>query len=288
MGRFGDCLYGYCEARWLSFIHEYDFYYYPFIHSDELVMSTKLKHRTDFTFKKEIMIRDAKTIDKNESGTLYIGDGFLANNPVNFANKEFMKLLKSEISPIKPIEPITFPANHLTVALHVRRGGGYDHQLFQSDTISNTRTKFADQIDPTRFPPDTFYIDHLRYVIELYPDTNIYVHIFTDDPNPASIVRKFQQAVNNPKLVFGYREEGNRHDKNVLSDFFNMMNFDCLIRAGSNYSAMAGIIGQVKLEIKPTSYVWNGNILIIDKAKVIDRTKEKPRITYVKRNSQES
>jgi hypothetical protein len=246
-------------------------------------MSIKLQHRTEHTFKKEVTISDANQIDHNKSGIIYIGDGFLANNHIDFENNEFVELLRSEIWPIIPIDKINLPEDHYTVALHVRRGGGYDHQLYQKDTIVNIRSKYADRNYPKRFPPDSFYIDQLKYVAALHADKKIYVHIFTDDPKPSTIAKKIETAVGNPRLTFGYRTKANRHDKNVLTDFFNMMNFDCLIRADSNYSEMAGSIGRLSLEIAPAEHFWHGKELSITEKKLISRTEGKTVIEYEKK-----
>ena len=58
---------------------------------------------------------------------------------------------------------------------------------------------------------------------------------------------------------------------NVLDDFFAMMNFDYLIRAGSAYSEMAGNLGRVKMEIWPYDLRWEGNTLIITEVGIAER-----------------
>ncbi len=128
---------------------------------------------------------------------------------------------------------------------------------------------------PERFAPDTYFIKQLRYVLDLYPDTKMYVHIFTDDPSPHLIAQKYERILNNPRLTFGYRTSENRHDSNVLDDFFSMAEFDVLIRPSSGFSEMAGRLGRPSLEIRPLAdhYRWEGRRLIITEVGVRERDK---------------
>ncbi len=294
VGRFGDCLKTYCEARWLAFKNNWEFYYHPFSYTDKLAMHTLFKHRKNHHFPHEVSIRDVRQIPDGSTDTLYIVDGFLANNDVNLENHKFMALVQAEVSPVVAIEEIAIPQDHYAIALHVRRGGGYDYALYQSDTLVHTQTNdvqattdaqqktYDDQRFPTRFPPDTFFIDQLKFVVEqVDPKKKIYVHLFTDDPLPSAIVEKYRRAINEPRVVFGYRITGNRLHENVLEDFFNIMRFDCLIRSASHFSEMAGAIGRIKLEIKPEQIRWEGRKLIVTTVKVIERDSKNTMIQYI-------
>ena len=78
----------------------------------------------------------------------------------------------------------------------------------------------------------------------------------------------------NPRIQFGYRTKDNKHNSNVLEDFFAMMDFDALIRSGSHYSAMAGVLGGISYEVSPASYRWEGKKLIIPSVDIVERNGE--------------
>ena len=66
-------------------------------------------------------------------------------------------------------------------------------------------------------------------------------------------MKKFKAALNNPRISFGCRQEGNAHNAHVLEDFFSMMDFDCLIRPGSHYTRFVQRLGNNKVVIYPES-----------------------------------
>lgn len=293
-GRFGDHILAYCEARWISYVYGIEFYYKPFRYSDQLRMHEIHKQVKDHTQKNELEISDGQQLFREDRDTLFVTVPFPTHNPVNFSDAAFIKLLQDEMRPLKALAKVEIPKNHISIAMHVRRGGGWDLQLCQSDTVVTAgfvpkkpemySHRCADHEYPTRFPPDSFYIEQLTYVISLFKDQAVYVHIFTDDPQPELIARKYEEALgNNPRVVFGYRKSDNKHDSNVLEDFFSMMEFDCLIRAGSNYSSTAGDLGRIKLEIRPSEYVWEGSKLIITEVAIFERENEPGKLKTTKR-----
>ena len=273
--RFGDYVFTYCECRWLAYVHNLELYYKPFQYGDQLIASISHKHVKDHTKKRELYIKSARKIKSKLKDVLYVtNDHFTADFQVDWADKEFLKLIRAEIALIDPssTKKVTIPPDHYSVALHIRRGGGADRKLFQEDIVTSAEgwlnanwneNDFADKKWPKRFPPDAYYIEQLKALVLLHPGKEFYVHIFTDDPAPEKIAKKYEDALNNPRITFGYRTEDNKHNNNVLEDFFAMMHFDALIRAGSHYSAMAGVLGGVSYEVSPASYRWEGRKLII-------------------------
>ena len=49
--------------------------------------------------------------------------------------KCFLNLIQNEIQPLTPVPTLEIPQDHIGIALHVRRGGGYDYGLAQTDTL---------------------------------------------------------------------------------------------------------------------------------------------------------
>lgn len=273
--RFGDFIFTYCDCRWLSYIHNFEFYYKPFQYSEQLIASTVHKDAKDHTKIREIHISDIFAINPVDENVLYVtNDQFMLFLRPDWNDASFVKLIQQEISPIDTSlkKKLTIPENHFSVALHVRRGGGHDRRLYQENVMTSAEgwiapedwkdDQWVDKVWPTRFPSDIYYIEQLKVLAELHPDKMLYVHIFTDDPMPAKIAEKYKVILNNPRIQFGYRTENNQHNTNVLEDFFAMMHFDALIRAGSNYSAMAGAIGQVSYEVFPIKTRWEGKKLV--------------------------
>ena len=112
--------------------------------------------------------------------------GFPRNNRINYDNSEFVALMREEIKALSPVTKVVVPKEMLAVAVHVRRGGGWDRPLIQEDTLvtgeaweasSAYDVLHVDLEYPERFAPDTYFIKQLRYVLDLYPDTKMYVHI---------------------------------------------------------------------------------------------------------------
>ena len=292
--RFGDYITTYCDCRWLSHIHNFEFYYKPFRYGDQLIASTVHPHSKDHTKIREIYISDTHAINPADENVLYVtNDHFMSFLKPDWNDPAFVKLIQDEISPIDDSikGKLEIPVNHFSVALHVRRGGGADRPLYQENVTTSVEgwkvpenwgdDQWVDKIWPTRFPSDIFYIEQLRALALLHPDKLIYAHIFTDDPSPELIAEKYKAALNNPRIVFGYRTENNYHYTNVLEDFFAMMDFDALIRAGSNYSAMAGAIGQVSYEAFPTTTRWEGRKLITTQICTLERAKGKVTANYL-------
>ena len=130
--------------------------------------------------------------------------------------------------------------NHLTVALHVRKGGGHD---FSS----------AHMVWPLRFPPVSYYAECLYKLSLLYPGRPIYAYIFTDDPNPKEIALELEKKVRSSNITFACREE---NSSSAIEDLFAMMHFDCLIRSLSNFSLLPTLICNYQVVMTPKQSYW--------------------------------
>ena len=201
IGRFGDYLMTYCESRWLSYIHNLEFYYKPFDYGNYLVASIVHKHIEDCN-KKKVALNSALEINPNED-VLYVTEDYRTKDiRADWTDKEFLKIIRSEIALIDPSikKMIDIPKDHYSVALHIRRGGGADAKLCQEDiTIGiegwlndDGKTWCPDKVFPTRFPPDTYYIEQIRTLMLLNPDKKFYIHIFTDDPAPNKLLKNIR------------------------------------------------------------------------------------------------
>ena len=284
-GRLGDRTKVCCKAKWLARKYGIPFLYTDYKLFDDLMLSV-LEKKYDpeiHTFKKIVEIRNEAQIDlKSNDATLYVvmpGSLLLGGkrlDEVMAKDAVFRAMCKKLISSKVPLKKtVVIPKDKISVAVHVRKGGGYD-RLFPQQGDDNgkvplPRHQCADVRFPLKFPPDQYYIDQIALLFKLCDKKPLHVHIFTDDKNPLEIVQRYQTALNNTQISFSCREANNTYHTNVLEDLFTMMDFECLIRPDSGFSQTADFFGHHTLVIAPKSHKWQGNKLIIDKVFIKDR-----------------
>lgn len=264
-GRLGDNLVAYFHAKWLSYRLGLAFLFKPFPHAEkfELIERDQL-FSDDFRFKNKVVVRNIQQIDPLSESTLYVvpyspecrfeyemlGLKWLPIVNVDWKDPCFLQEVKACLTPKKTLAATALPKGKVSVALHVRRGGGID-----AYPASMYRW-------PLKFPPDTYYIQQLKWIANVLKKP-LYVYIFTDDLHPEKIAATYKKALHNKKITFDYRKENNTPNANLLEDFFAMSQFDCLVLCQSNYSLMASKIGNYKIKIYPThSYFLNGQVIV--------------------------
>jgi hypothetical protein len=243
-GRFGDQLVCYCRAKWLSHKFNIPLLYIPFPYSDQLMLH---EHETIYTPQHDQLFSHILHLPNPFIGeltpnnnTLYTCDWNIETH-VDWNDNSFLEKLRYTISPRYPLNKMDIPDGYITIAAHVRTGGGYhgDH--------NDKREKH-----PLRFAPEQFFIEQIARIAQMFPEQKLYVHIFTDHQQPKDLKQRFKEALNNPHITFAYRNKNNSHDANVLEDFFSMMDFNCLIRPASNFSKHVQYLGNNKIVIYPT------------------------------------
>lgn len=265
-GRLGDNLISYCHAKWISYKYQIPLLYRPFAYSDQLLMHYLEDYLDDKAFFKESIILTRLNIGQIDPNAdiLYIVPFFCESivereNPAflylfetEWNNQQFKKELEKMICPLVLLNSLHPPENILSVALHVRIGTGFDIPSLADYTwIMNE--KWVE----LKFPPLSFYIQAIHYLVNLFPDQKIYIYLFTDHDNPKELADFFEQSVDCSRIIFDYKKEGNRYDRNVLEDFFSLTNFHCLIRADSNFSFIASRISNYRIQISP----WHNSII---------------------------
>ncbi len=299
-GRFGDQMMMYIKAKWVASHHKMPFYYKQFKYSEQLMMHEmetpwNPNLGKQFSYQKEL--RNIETnldahIQKQNNGlyivhyyfmmphwgqhqTLYDSQEIAEWSDV-IDNEQFRDELRKTIAPRYVLNTIVPPEGRISIAVHVRKGGGFDwpllslqqYDLNELDAENTepyiTQDIYSDRFWPLKFPPDQFYIDQIKRISTLLQDAPLYVHVFTDDSNPQKIVESYQQAVNKPNILYGCRTSKNHHTANILEDLFSMAQCDCFIRAGSNFPQIAQLIGKHRIVIFPKSMKWIGKVMIID------------------------
>lgn len=266
--RLGDNLLCYLHAKWIAYEYHIPLRYKPFKYSSKLVLhDQELSLSKDLYKDKRFVVRlDQERIDlHSERATMYVcpyfpEDAWEQKNyyhfKVDWKNQEFRNIVRKMISPKKKLCLVVPPKNSVNIAIHVRDGGGFDPESAKAGV-------------PLKLPPINFYAEGLSRIVRLFPAKDIYCYVFTDAIDPEKIVHVLQKALpSDSSVTFGYRKFNNRHNKNVLEDFFSLFNFDVLIRPQSNFSMVPSLIHDYAIVYHPTSAVVSGNQVVIDKVEM--------------------
>ncbi len=271
--RLGDKLFTYCRAKWLA--HTYDLTFlcpdFPF-RSTLMLVDNELPYskQNNKQFSHIKIIKRESDIVPGQEDTLYIMDFFMQLDIVptvfdhrmliNFKNDpEFLSQLCASLAPRDSIDALTLPQDMPTIAVHVRRGGGY----YMDDDKAFKRW-------PLKFPPDAYYIDQIKRIAARHDaDQPLYIYLFTDDKDPKAIVENYKEALQLPNLIFAYRDQ-NKYQDHVLDDMFAMAQFDYLIRSNSQFTFISIIVGNHKLILSPYNATWHGDNVTIDRVWIIE------------------
>jgi hypothetical protein len=279
-GRFGEHLTVYCKARWLSYKYGIPLLYTPFEYSDELVLSTtdELHDGTKpARFISVAAVNDERKVRiKPDSGLLYLVswdtqlDGYRSLLDITDATfiAELRELIALTDTKKRVVKRSTAP-DTVIIGLHVRKGGGFD-----SDDLMRRQ--------PLRFPADSYYLEQVQRIVRIFPQKKRYeIRLFTDDPHPELLVKKYTRALKNPAITFSYRAAGNRHNQHVTDDFFALLECDCLVRSASCFSEMAQLIGEHTVACYPLHCQWRSRGYAVDTVAVTYRGAQGTRTTQV-------
>lgn len=277
-GRFGDNMIAYMHAKWCSYLFDIPLLYKPFKYSERLALhKIEEQHSLELQnkFDKVIVIKNESSfISGDPRSLLYLVHYFpeceseamrfpsLPFFHVDWEDEVFRNMLKDLIRPINPIPKMKLPKDRITVAVHMRLGGGVDPKHY-------FRTL------PLKFPPLMFYMRQVKRLNKMFENKPMYVYLFTDDLQPLKIKKQFEKEVNAPNIVFDCRVKDNKPDANVLKDFYAIGQFDCLIRPESNFSIAAEKIADHKVIIYPASFQKTTDKVWIDKINVFIREENK-------------
>lgn len=345
--RLGDQLIGYSKAKWLSYKYAIPFKLIPFHGSEELNVSHEEKYtnlsnlfnRIFYKFfgqririnSEEELVAALATLKKPTLFLVHMGTRLcehINNNAGTDAhdnawrpsviyelmrqNPPFSQELKKMLQPLTPINHMNVPKDRMTIAVHLRKGGGFDpslaskqyfdkqfqvtqyEQIYSSPKDNNflpylsknipscfydpkNTSQAADKQYLDKFPPEQYYVNQIQNISNLFGDIPLYVYIFTDDQNPIALMKRIEKNVNKPNILFDCRTEKNRHNTNVIYDMHAMADFDCLIRSGSHFAYISQLVGNHKIAVYPLHLTWiNSEILWVDRVGVIIRTEAPP------------
>jgi hypothetical protein len=234
-GRLGDHLISYLHAKWVACELGLPLLYKPFPYSSFLMIDEKEAHFETAGSHLQIQwpaARPPATDERIVYHCPYFPEDAWerAQYPiqiwkVNWKDPIFRKEALSMIAPKKTLPLVHPPENCISIALHYRDGGGFDHTI---------------RAWPLKFPRLDFYLDALQKVVELTRGRSLYCFVFTDARHPLSVVKELKSAF--PQIQFEARRQKNRYYLNVLEDFFSFFQFDILIRPQSNFSMVPSLL----------------------------------------------
>jgi len=98
-------------------------------------------------------------------------------------DKEFLHLLKQSIKPRGPIEELVVPVGMISVAVHVRKGGGFDKPLLTEQSIITKAINHENYVDvcfPYNFHPINIILTRfVGFPICLITRHSMYIFLLT-------------------------------------------------------------------------------------------------------------
>jgi len=269
-GRLGDNLIAYFHAKWLSYKYGLPFLYKPFLFSENFGLHDRDPiEGKDFLFKNVKIISKESDIQVAPSSTLFIVPYFpetkseyewikhyeLPFFTVDWEDPGFREEVIKCLTPKRPFNTFNPPANCVTVALHIRRGG-------EASLPGYTLTW------PLKFVADDYYINQIQRVAKIFPKKDLFINLFTDDDKPDAIIKRYKKILKNPKIIFAHQK-----GKDLLEDFFSISKFDCCILCQSNFSVIASKLGNYSVLIAPVHASMKGNQPLIDEVDLTFKNK---------------
>lgn len=284
-GRFGDQLLLYCFGKFAAKHLNLPFLFRPFPNSDLLALYDCENHYTGMHINRRILRYNKGDKVAVEQNTLYEVPFWAPSNFLEEVakDKDLTNHLCHMIRPRYAIKEFALPTDRASVAVHVRKGGGFDRPLLSRQQYSKEQLaqakqngrrnagNYQDILNAPKFPPDQFYIDQIVHLSQLLKDQPLYVFIFTDDQNPLKIMQEYEKVINKSNISFDCRHEKNHYSMNIVEDMIYMSRFDYLIRPESAFSIISQIIGKHKMIIHPASIHWYGDILHVEEIEMIFR-----------------
>lgn len=259
-GRFGDNLLSYLHAKWLSYEYNIPLLYrncplFSLLNLSEIELPFT---DSDWNHLRGIDLFSPVQLSPDSSCVYHCGyfpayrDEQISGNwggfPVDWKDPEFRQMALVAIAP-KEILTLTLPpSNAISIAIHVREGGGYDNA---------EQSRWG---DPYKFPPMNFYPEALNQILPLFHGKRTYCYIFTDCQQPEIIMREIAQALpEGLEILFDYRKTENHPEKNILEDFFSLFYFDVLIRPRSNFSIIPSLLKDYAVLCYPAEITKDNN-----------------------------
>ncbi|HTM06551.1 MAG TPA: hypothetical protein VL201_04885 [Patescibacteria group bacterium] len=293
-GRFGDQLLAYAKAQYIANLYHIPLLYTPFKHAELIELHYAQLPYAEYyknSFLQEIVINRESCINRSDKNFLYTVNLSTKHKDITnldsialyvLQNKKYGQKIKKMLTPHVPLHIIDWPKDCITVALHVRKPSGYDTSLtskqfydinvyknLQPTLIEKKGTMPSDKRYPHKFPPDQYYIDQIHLLATLFPEKKLYVYLFTDYHDPQELVELYKPHIHGDHITLTCHAKEQQQYTRFIDDYYNMSQTDCLIRASSNFSRAAQLIGDHKIVIYPKSTHWYGDAVIVEEVWIL-------------------
>ncbi len=215
------------------------------------------------------------TLPDQHDANRYAGDEFDFLHKKMFEINTLYTCLRNDLQPSTPIQLPALPKDFFTIAVHLRKGGGFDGPLFSQQlfratlknrSLSRNIDDYADKKWPNKFPPEQFFIDQIKRISTLLSDTKLLITIFTDDTNTHKVVQRWEPLLVHYKNIKFCCKNHTGWQEATMENLCDMARYDCIIRGSSRFSGVAVLMGNHKLIVSAGKKHWEGNKLIVDQA----------------------
>jgi hypothetical protein len=285
--RLGDRLLIICAVKFLALMHgDLDFYY-----QDSQFLDNYMLSDTETKIDDTIKARYARSVPFSESGykfskppTLFLApwsciDDFCAYFGKRHLYREHFKKLQQMLQPKVILPIVEAEPDAISVAVHIRKGEGYDTPLSSAQIYKNVDQIYwgekyqskkhgspADRSWPDKFPPEQYYIDAIRILEELLPDKKIAFYIFTDCRNTQALTERIATYCTKDNVTF--INATSPSSDSPMVDMNRIASCKCLIRPQSAYSIVSQIKGDPMIVFSPLSCEWHNNILYVTRIRL--------------------
>ena len=192
-GRFGDQIVSYTTAKWIAFKFNIPLLLKPFKYSSMLRLGREEKKYSKeiveqfegvipIGSEQDIIAYEKKNVIFENRGMYFrIGGCSGLEQTIEYMLQDqfFVAELKSMLQPVVSLPIITLPQDKVTVAVHIRKGGGFDKplrsiQYYRTNMIS--RKFCADVRLPFKFLPEQYYVNQKKRILKLFNNIPLFVY----------------------------------------------------------------------------------------------------------------
>ncbi len=234
--RLGDMITTVGKADYFAYTYDMKLLYKPFPYSDQFQL-----HITQQLFTPELASTYSKTVpfttiaelekELASADPILFECHFLTQSPILYTfsrtNYHFEQRIKKMFTPLAPIERLPKPEGVITVALHVRKGGGFDRPLASTQEYSkeesplkgvylykhNPAGSYTD-VWPLHWPAGQAYIEAVRTLVlkrNLFSDYTWPIKFPPDQYYIDQLTYLAQQFEGKNLLVYLFTDDPNPH-----------------------------------------------------------------------------
>jgi hypothetical protein len=271
----GDNLMSYVRGKWLSLHYNIPFLYKPFPFANQFVLHAEEKKKFNPTLLTQFELIHPITNEfelcfEDPSNILYLLPCYIEPElfemeseapfiELDWETKNFRKLIKKLLKPVDSVESIALPRQRISIAVYMPQYSGKDTESNQS---------------PLQYPPDSYYIEQINKLSELFYHRPFFVYLFTENRNSSEVIKKFQEAMTGHNIIFDYKKSNKMTRNSYVENFINMSKFDCLIRPISNLGFLLEQMNDYLITLKPSHHTLIGHEVYIDEVQQKVREKK--------------